>query len=341
MIFSRFIASAKYFFTKGILRPVQYILKSVFRTTGFFIFFAGDSDRSKKELNKALDYNSSHTLFIYSLIFLFFGLLVVVLLGPFVYQNLSKKSTTFNVSAITEEVKVTTWDVPMSGWPVTGIVLSRSCQDKSSAPFTGVINLNPSVEITFTRIAHGELTVTMYSNANKSVGDLFDEEDEYIASLSNCAFFKILVTEDSVASGKSIVLPISGEIAAGNEIRFLTQNKTPVLRNGKITILDRSFIIGENYSVGPFDLETGDSFDIQDSTVPSQGFILINEEPAINLVYRAEGLRGVIKRYKSEDYELRNSYWSKLYNDEALSLAWILIIILFNIIRIYLRFLVN
>lgn len=320
------------------------MIGSVFRTIGFFIFFAGDSDRSKTELNDILDNHYLHRGVIYILIMLFIGLFLVVSLGPFVSQNLSRYPTTFNVSAVTEAVNITTHDVPMSRWPVNNVKLSVDCPDDKESvkyqKFTGSISLNPSVHVSFTRIAFGTFSVAMYSS-NTSVGDLFDEEDEYIESLTNCAFFHISNIKELAESGKTIVLPITGDITVGNKIRFLTQNKTPVLRKGQITILDRTFIIGENYSVAPFKLEAGDSFEIKQPTVPSQGFVLINEKPAINLVYRAKGFKGIIKRYQSEDYELRNSYWSKLYHDEILSLSWISIIVLFNVIRIYLRFLVN
>ena len=350
----------KKYILKGFWKFIRYSIKSILRTAGFFIFFAGDSDRSKKELNKVLNTNPAHRYIIYFLILLFFSLLVAVIFGPYASQHILKNPTTFNISTVTEKVKVVTRDVPMSSWPVEDVKLSKDCSDEKvqHETFTGSIKINPSVQITFTRIADGGLSVTMYRNKNKSlndpdgdkdnysVGDLYDEDDEYSESLTNCAFFEINDIAERIKLGKSIVLPITGEIEAGNEIRFLTQQKNPVLREGKITILARSFMVGENYIVGPFDLEMGDSFEIQKTeieknSVPSQGFVLVNEKPAINLVFRAEGIRGLIKRYQSEDYELKNSYWSKLYNDEALYLSWALIIILFNIIRVYLRFLVN
>jgi len=345
--------------SKGFWKCIQYSIRTILRTAGFFIFFAGDSDRSKKELNRALKKNPFHRYFIYFLILLFFGLLAAVILGPFAYQTILKNFTTFNVSASTEEVEVMTSDVPMSWWPVTDIELSKTCPDEGDIQyeqFTGSIKINSSVKIIFTRIAYGDLRVAMYRNSSEyidrpddendgkeknSVGELYDDEDEYNGSLTNCAFFNIKNIVESAKSGKTVVFPVTGKIAAGKEIRFLTQNKVPVLRKGKVTILDRTFVVGENYSVGPFELEMGDGFEIQSPSVPSQGFVLVNEEPAINLVFRAEGLRGVVKRYQSEDYELRNSYWSKLYNDKVLYLSWALIIVLFNIIRVYLRFLVN
>ena len=331
------------------------LLKSgaiVIRTVGFLIFFAGDSDRSKEKLRKVLDKECIHRFFIYSFILIFVGLLIVVTIVSFVNNNIIGSPTTFNVTAVTEEVQVvTSAKAPMSRWPVKDIELSRTCSTEEKIPFlpfSGYIDINPSVQITFTRISHGALTVTMHTDEKgKTVGDLFDENDELDDDpLTHCAIFRIKNTENTdkvkrFTAGETIVLPITGEISAGNELRFLTQYKTPVLREGQVTILDRSFIVGENYSVGPFDLKTGDTFEIQNPAVPSQGFILVNEEPAIKLVFRAKGIKGIIKRYQAEDYVLRNSYWSKLYNDEALSLAWVFILVLFTIIRVYLRYLVN
>jgi len=331
---------------KGILSKIKKYFRNFFRTIGFFIFFAGDSDRSKKELNKVLNKSFFHSYFIYALILLFISLFFIVTCGPLISKIIFNKPTTFNVSAVTEEVKVVTRKIPMSRWPVTNINLSRNCSEEGAKSvlqhkFTGSISINDSVQITFTRIVFGDLKVTLFNSNNMSVGDLYDEEDEHVASLASCAFFYVTKLSERFASGETIVLPISGDISVGSDVRFLTHDKLPVLRKGEVTILDRSFIIGENYSVGPFVLGTGDTFEVQDSNVSSQGFISLNEDAAIKLVFRAKGARGVIKRYQSEDYEIKNSYWSKLYNDEALSLAWVLIFILFNIIRVYLRFLVN
>lgn len=327
------------------IRSILDGIPKLLRIIAFFIFFAGDSDRSKKELNKVLNKSYLHKNILYFLIVLFISLLFSIAFGPYVSQKLLNKPTTFNVSAQTEEVKVVTHNIPMSRWPVRGADISRSCpeeeKDVEHLKFTGSLSINPSVYLTLTRVAFGDLKVTLYSSEDKSVGDLYNEEDEYVNSLTSCAFFYIRKIAERTGKGDTIVLPVTGDISVGSEIRFLTQSSMPVLRAGQVTILDRSFVTGENYSVGPFSLETGDNFTVHNSTVSSQGFILINENAAINLVFRAKGFRGVINRYQSEDYELRNSYWSKLYHDESLSLAWILIIVLFNVIRIYLRYLVN
>ena len=344
MTFSNLSKRIEGYFSKVICKYFQHTIGVALRTLGFFIFFAGESDRSKKELHKVLDDKSLHQCFIYLLILFFVVLVLAVVFGPFVSQRFLSP-TTFNVSAVTEEVKVVTPNVPMSSWPVSNATLSKSCPEEGATQniqFTGSISIKPLVQITFTRIAFDKLVVMLFNeNEKTSVGELYDSNDEYVGSLTSCAFFVINNISELVSSGKTIVFPITGKITAGNEIRFLTQTKNPVLREGKVTILDRSFVFGEHYSVGPFDLETGDSFEIRRHTVPSQGFVLINEKPAINLVYRAKAFRGVIKRYQSENFELRNSYWSKIYNDESLSLSWLLIAILFNVIRVYLRFLVN
>ncbi len=86
------------------------------------------------------------------------------------------------------------------------------------------------------------------------------------------AFFYIKDLKKRSEAGETIVFPVTGDIKVGNEIRFLTQVNTPVLQGGTVTILDRTFLINENYSVGPFDLEMGDSFVVENPLVPSQGF---------------------------------------------------------------------
>jgi hypothetical protein len=337
--------------SKIFLRIINPKYRTVFgtflRTIGFFIFFAGDSDRSKKELNDVLDEHILHRYFAYLLILIFIGLFLSVAYFSFVKHSIFESPTTYSISAITEQVHVTTQDTPMSRWHVKDIEISKTCPDEPEdiilMSFTGSININPFVQLTLTRLATGDLSVEMYTD-NESVGDLFDKEDEYDSPLSNCTFFYIRNISDRANRGKTIVLPLTGNIVAGKEIRFLTQSTTPLLKSGNVTILDRAFWTGENYSVGPFDLETGDLLDIKktkEPVIPSQGFALINDEPAINLVFRATGYRAVIKRFQAENYELRNSFWSKLYRDEGLLITWGVIIFLFSIIRIYLRYLVN
>jgi len=330
---------------KNIIHSILDGIPSLLRVIAFFIFFAGDSDRSKNELNKVLNDSWLHKYLLYLLILVFLSLLGAITFGPYVSQKILAKPTTFNVSAVTEEVKVVTHKTPMSRWPLKNIEISRDCPEDEGdikyLDFSGSLNINPSVYLTLTRVAFGDLKVTLYSNNDNAVGELYDNEDEFVLSLTSCAFFYIRKINERTSRGETIVLPVTGDISAGSEIRFLTQSSMPILREGQVTILDRSFMTDENYSVGPFSLEAGDTFKVHNSKVSSQGFVLVNENAAINLTFRAKGLRGVIKRYQSEDYELRNSYWSKLYHDESLSLAWILIIVLFNIIRIYLRYLVN
>jgi len=329
------------------------------QTIYFFIFFAGDSDRNRKELKKVLKKHKQHRLSIFVLTWILISLIALVIIVPFVYQKFTTNPTTFNVTAITEQIAVNTTDVPMSSWPVNNIELHTDCQSDNAFSvqnFTGAIKLQHNVNVIFTRIAQGPLKVSLYiepndetdeQTANKNreqpyVGDLFSEDEEYVKSLADCAYFYVNDIAERASSGQSVVLPVTGEISVGNEVRFLTESENPVLREGEISILDRSFLIGEIYSVGPFNLKTGDSFKIlQNKPVPNQGFVLANEDPALKLVFSAEGVKGVIKRYQSENYEIENSYWTKLFNDEVLSFSWVFIIILFNIIRVYLRYLVN
>lgn len=272
-----------------------------------------------------------------------FTLLIVFLVLLILYSlyGTFRKATTFNVSAITEEVSIETHKEPMSPWPVKDIQLSKSCPDEPAdlkmEKFTGTIKLRAETVVTLTRIAEGDLSVKLLGKNQQPTGELFDLEDESVGLLSDCAFFKIDNIDARSKQGETIVLPVTGDITAGRDIRFLTNYKTPVLLSGNVTILDKTLLVNENYSVGPFELELGDTFVIKKPEVVSRGFVRVNAEPAINLVFRAKGERALIKRYQSESFELVNSIWSKLYQDKALSIAWVLVVLLLGAIRIHLR----
>ena len=252
-----------------------------------------------------------------------------------------RKATTFNVSAITEEVRIETHKDPMSPWPVKNIRLSKTCPDEPAdlrmEKFTGTIKLRADTVVTLTRIAEGDLSVKLLGKNEQPTGELFDLEDESVGLLSDCAFFKIDNIDVRSKQGETIVLPVTGDITTGRDIRFLTDHKTPVLLSGNVTILDRTLLVNENYIVGPFELELGDAFVIKEPEVVSRGFVRVNTDPAIKLVFRAKGERALIKRYQSESFELVNSIWSKLYQDKALSIAWVLVVLLLGAIRIHLR----
>lgn len=273
------------------------------------------------------------------LLLLLFTMIGCAIVGTF------RQGTSFNISVVTEELRVETQDTPMSKWPLKNITLSRTCpddpEDVKTEIFNGTIAVVPDTEIIFTRITQGDLVVKMKNSKQKQTAVLTDEEEEPAGTLSDCSYFSINGTTNRVTKGETIVLPVTGRIHVGNEIRFLSHHINPVLYSGKISIIDKTFILSENYSVGPFELEMGDSFIVKNQKVPSQGFISVNQDAAINLVFRAQGSHGLIKRYQSEAYELRNSIWSKLYQDEALSGIWMAVLIFLGIIRTYLKLIVE
>lgn len=302
------------------------------------LFFAGDSSITKKEFLEAIK-NPRKIWPLVGLISMLILIVVGALYGTF------RQSTSFNVSVITEEFKVETWDTPMSPWPVNNIEVSKTCPDDPDdiiyENFSGTIKIHPKVQIVFTRIAMGDLMVKFHNKTDEPSGELYDDEDEPAGLLSDCSFFYVKDIAKRAEKGETVILPITGSIVVGKELRFLTHYLTPVLYSGQITILDKAFLIDEYYSVGPFTLEMGDSFVIRDQMVASQGFASINNNPAIHLVFRAKGSHGLIQRYQSESYVLRNSLWSKLYQDEALSFVWMVALLLIGFIRTYLRYMVE
>ena len=297
------------------------------------LLFVGSDSISNTALSNFMKERRPFILmFLFGLLFIVFGLACF---------GTIRQGTSFNVSVITEELRVKTNKTPMSKWFVRDIELFRTCPDDPDdlqyENFTGSIELLPGTQVIFTRIATGDLIIKLFKQDGQPTAKLINEEEDIFGEISNCGYFYIKDIEERAKRGETIVFPVTGNIEVGNEIRFLTHYKTPVLYGGKITILDKSFIFNDNYSVGPFELEMGDSFVVEHPMVPSQGFVSVNADSAIHLVFRAKGKAGLIKRYQAESFKLRNSVWSKLYQDEALSVFWMGSLFIVGVIRTFLR----
>lgn len=77
----------------------------------------------------------------------------------------------------------------------------------------------------------------------------------------------------------------------------------------------------------------GDRFKVREAQTQASGLIFIDNQGDINISYRVKGREGVVEKYKSEPIIVANSFWSKLINDDLLTIFWLFILALFGVIR--------
>jgi len=279
------------------------------------------------------------------IVYLLFSMLLILIIIAIDASGLVRTSiNTFNISATTEKITVDTTDSVMSSWPVKNIKLTLNCPDEpgdiKEINFSGSIKLKPGVKLSIQRIGLGEFSVEFTNEYNVSSGELYTITQQYFADLSSCAYFRITDIKQRVKNGDTIVLPLSGQITPAPMMKFLSQPDVALLRSGKISIIDKkflSFISDEFYTIGPFILGLGDSVQLKNSTVANQGFLLIDNNAAMQLVYRARASKAIITRYQTDGIVIQNGFWSRLLHDETINILWLAIIALFSFIRFYIK----
>ena len=257
--------------------------------------------------------------------FFWLSLLFIIFLSVLFFKN---SNTLFNVVAITEKIEVSAYEkVQFPIWLLNSAVLYNGCDDTSSEA-SGQLVIYKDTAIEFLRIGSGNLYITLNSDELDSVGKI----EGFPELLSDC-----IVLEFTHNSSKSFTMPIDGKVNIGGEVKESVERMS-VLLEGKIHIADKAVLSQEYYVSEPYELTFGDKFSIKDQTVQSSGFVLIDNNPGMKVTYASKGSVGVIERYKTESISLKNSFWTKLFNDETVILLWILLGALYTIIKVSIRF---
>lgn len=332
---------------------VRFLLKSIQFFTVFY-FVNHDVDYGNKKIYHEMEIKKSIAWLM--IIFListacFFLLLLYAITTTFMDSN----ESTFNINAIVEELSLQTQAVPMSRWVFDEVELKLGCPIDSDErvdvikKFSGKMEIQPEVNIFFTRIAKGDLIIKLQSRLQNSVADLYDFNNDFLNTQPrHCMFIYIRNVSDRSKQGKTIVLPLTGHIKLGKLMQFSEFSDVPILREGEVSILDKTILFNHHYVVGPFPLSLGDYL-IVDKAIektsnneiitPGQGFILVDYNPAIRVIYREIGHKATIKRFQSEDYDISNNAWSRLTHDKFLSNAWVIVIIWFMLNKILIKYL--
>lgn len=253
------------------------------------------------------------------------SLLTIIILSLIYFVN---SKTLFNVSAVTEKIEVRSFkDVRFPSWLLNKAILHDGC-DVEAVEVSGLLTINSTATIEFLRVGKGDLLITLYSDESKSVGKL----EGNAGKLSDCVIIQLLL-----AGSRTFTMPIDGNIEIGGEVKEAVE-RVPVLLDGQIYIADKGILSQEYYVSSPQELSLGDKFSIQDQITQSSGFVLINDNPGMKVTFAGKGSVGVIERYKTENITLKNSFWTKLFNDETVVLLWVLLVALYTIIKVSIRF---
>jgi len=265
------------------------------------------------------------------------GILIVVLYSAIYIKT---RSTFYVVSANVEQVTVSPYqdkDDPnkKQEYPVfkfSNALLYSDCSE-SAEKVSGTLYPDSNSYIEFIRIQKGELIINIDSDSDsvggfihdpKNKQDKFEDgESEEIEKLTDCATVKISMNEND-----SFVFPIKGDIRLGGDIKHGSE-VVPILYSGKVSIIDKAYLSDVYYTVGPFDLEMGDVFRVEDAILSSSGFVQVDEEKGINVIYSSKGSMGYIKKYQTENIEIKNGFWTKIYNDQSLIVLWFLALFAF------------
>ena len=262
--------------------------------------------------------------------FFWISLICVIFVSVLFFKN---SDTLFNVVASTEKVDITAYnnrDDEKNPYPdllLENIKLYNDCDDVASV-VSGILVINKNSSIELVRVGTGKLFVTLNSDEEEPVGEI----DGFSEGLSDC-----VTLEFSPTSEMSFTIPIDGLVEIGGEVKE-SMVRMPILREGTIHIADKAVLSQEYYLAEPYDLTIGDKFSIDGQSVQSSGFVLIDNNPGMKITYASKGSVGVIERYKTEKITLKNSFWTKLYNDETVVILWLLFVALYTLIKVAIRF---
>ncbi len=285
---------------------------------------------------------SRHRILIYALIG---GFWCLCLLGVVkTIPNISKSHTTFNVHAETDRVSVYTSANKNLVWWVQGATVFLSCssdpKDAEPVRFSGRLVFGNNVDVDVRSWKGRMMSISVHGDhSDVPVLEAFKSNDEMVFDAFDCVDIKIDDLEGAKQKGQTFVFPVSGDISIGGEISF-RKNDGYLLKSGQVNILDKGLLVDHYYSVGPFELNTGDKFKVKGNSVDSVGFISLNEDDMM-VVYRAKGQYGLVQRYMSEDYEISNSIWTRLYHDQTLVYLWVCVLVFFALIKVFIRFLIE
>lgn len=257
------------------------------------------------------------------IIFIFIIALIVTFL---------KVPTTFHVVAQTEKVEFTNC-TEVYRWPLKNAYVREN--DGQYIRVSGKFQFSDSIYVYVERIAFGDLWVyAQAKNSDGFVGTLYSRSDDPIRIVPNNIDIIIKDIDSLTQSGETIAIPFVGRVKIGQQVINDASGSTAMLRSGKIKMLAYSLIGREVFEAGNVVLNFGDILDVRDDKCETSGLIIVDERPALNIIYRFVGREATItKPGISQSYNIASSVFSRIKNDHLVQCVWIAFVFIIGLFK--------
>ena len=228
--------------------------------------------------------------------------------------------TTYTVKVVTEIIALRASGLDL--WPPWIITDALIFQDYSpdGQPVSGSLYLASGVEVTVERISHGPMRLLLTAPSDESAGQLFDQSTEESSRLQSSVVIELSASDlaENVRSGQSTVFPFAGDARVG-----AASPDAAILRSGTVTMFGHSIVGRTLYEAQTVELDPGDHFSVQATSSAGFGQIVVNEGPALTVVFHAVGRQGIVSRFGTAGYEVSTSLLDRILNDRAIQGIWV------------------
>ncbi|MEZ5320102.1 MAG: hypothetical protein R2752_22060 [Vicinamibacterales bacterium] len=226
-------------------------------------------------------------------------------------------STTFNVTVQTERVEFRRPVASPARWVIDDVTLVDG--DDEHPGLSGSVEFGAPIRGFIERVAFGDVWGHFECEAPcTSVGRLYDDLDQFVRPLQSVVEIFIADLPARANAGRTVLIPLAGEVVSGRSVGIEVSGTTAVLREGTVSLLDRTAFGNNIFEARRVELSAGDQFQVAepDPDAPTLGFILADERPALTAAYRVVGRRGTVVRPGGGSYTISASALGRLFGDD-------------------------
>jgi len=232
-------------------------------------------------------------------------------------------TTTIAVSAITDRVEIISSGSHANRWYLSGADYFIKAGDKAIA-FTGSVDVASGVRIVVERIGLGPVSITLrpVQPEQAQLGTMYGPDDSPTGELSPKCVFRIPATPALSASGKNIVLALTGEFKLGQISSRPATSSIPLLRQGTVTVIGNSILSTDLIKLRSEAMDAGDVLSMEGAEGPGFGLAVVDDRPSMTVAFHIVADRAVIARPPSSGYTVSASLFDRLKADGTLQAFW-------------------
>lgn len=240
-------------------------------------------------------------------------------------------TTIFNINANTERISISSIDENGSELNLDGVDIYGTGLTPLYKGFTGQFKLNKDVSVTIERVAYGSATLTFRAPKEQKSGILYDRQEKLVDSTGHYLEISINNLRMKADSGQTFIFPFDGKVSLGRSVDHeVGYESTALLRSGDINMTGTS-AWSDNFDAGTIQLYLGDEIQFHHQSKNAIGFITLNENPGMQVVYRVVAKQATILKPGPKMEKLEESG----FNVSATSLDRISKASLFQIISLF------